>query len=137
MKVTSLPDARRADTPRRVAIGTFDGVHLGHREVIRGNDTVLTFDPHPMSVIHPEATPKLVMPFSIEDADPDRVVPIGRALTFLPEHPLDAPEAARVAHGVPVEGGGEGPVRLTHGDQLVAIAEPKDGRLQPVVVFAG
>ena len=47
MKVTKLPDAGRADAPRRVAIGTFDGVHLGHREVIRGNDTVLTFDPHP------------------------------------------------------------------------------------------
>ncbi len=66
MKVTRLPDAGRADAPRHIAIGTFDGVHLGHREVIRGNDTVLTFDPHPMSVIHPEATPKLVMPFAIK-----------------------------------------------------------------------
>ncbi len=66
MKVTSLPDVRKGDSPRRVAIGTFDGLHVGHREVIRGNDTVLTFDPHPMSVIHPEATPKLVMPFSIK-----------------------------------------------------------------------
>ena len=66
MKVTKLPDAGRADAPRRVAIGTFDGVHLGHREVIRGNDTVLTFDPHPMSVVRPEATPKLVMPFPIK-----------------------------------------------------------------------
>jgi riboflavin kinase/FMN adenylyltransferase len=66
MKVTSLPEAGRADAPRKVAIGTFDGVHLGHREVIRGNDTVLTFDPHPMSVIRPEATPKLVMPFPIK-----------------------------------------------------------------------
>jgi len=66
MKVTKLPDAGRADAPRRVAIGTCDGVHLGHREVIRGNDTVLTFDPHPMSVVRPEATPKLVMPFPIK-----------------------------------------------------------------------
>ena len=69
MKVTSLPDLPDlgADAARRrVAIGTFDGVHVGHREVIRGNDTVLTFDPHPLSVIRPEATPKLVMPFSIK-----------------------------------------------------------------------
>jgi riboflavin kinase / FMN adenylyltransferase len=64
MKVTRLPDVEPA--PRSVAIGTFDGVHLGHREVIRTNDTVLTFDPHPMSVIHPEATPKLLNPFPVK-----------------------------------------------------------------------
>ena len=58
MKVTSLPDAE--PRPRKVAVGTFDGVHLGHREVIRGNDTVLTFDPHPLSVIAPQALPKLL-----------------------------------------------------------------------------
>jgi FAD synthase len=48
MKVTLLPDLEPGSGPRSVAIGTFDGVHLGHREVIRGNDTVLTFDPHPL-----------------------------------------------------------------------------------------
>ena len=58
MKVTSLPDAE--PRPRKVAVGTFDGVHLGHREVIKGNDTVLTFDPHPLSVVAPQALPKLL-----------------------------------------------------------------------------
>jgi riboflavin kinase/FMN adenylyltransferase len=58
VKVTQLPDAE--PRPRRVAVGTFDGVHLGHREVIRGNDTVLTFDPHPLSVVAPQAVPKLL-----------------------------------------------------------------------------
>jgi riboflavin kinase/FMN adenylyltransferase len=58
VKVTSLPDAE--PRPRKVAVGTFDGVHLGHREVIRGNDTVLTFDPHPLSVVAPQALPKLL-----------------------------------------------------------------------------
>src|SRR5258705_5708489 len=64
MKVTWLPDVE--PPPRRVAVGTFDGVHLGHREVIRGADTVLTFRPHPMAVIRPEALPKLIYPFEIK-----------------------------------------------------------------------
>jgi riboflavin kinase/FMN adenylyltransferase len=59
MKITPLPEAE-PKAGRKVAIGTFDGVHLGHREVIRDNDTVLTFDPHPLAVIHPDALPKLL-----------------------------------------------------------------------------
>jgi riboflavin kinase/FMN adenylyltransferase len=64
MKVTSLPDAEPSD--RHVAIGTFDGVHRGHRAVIDDADTVLTFDPHPVSVINPDAAPKLIMPFEVK-----------------------------------------------------------------------
>ncbi|MDP8944026.1 MAG: bifunctional riboflavin kinase/FAD synthetase [Actinomycetota bacterium] len=64
MIVTPLPDAERR--PRRVAVGTFDGVHLGHREVIRGNDTVLTFDPHPLAVLNPDALPKLLDSFPVK-----------------------------------------------------------------------
>jgi riboflavin kinase/FMN adenylyltransferase len=64
MAVTSLPDTE--PRPRQVAIGTFDGVHRGHQAVIEGADTVLTFDPHPLSVIHPSALPKLIMPFAVK-----------------------------------------------------------------------
>jgi riboflavin kinase/FMN adenylyltransferase len=64
IKVTSLPDAE--SRPRHVAIGTFDGVHVGHRQVIDRADTVLTFEPHPLRVLHPDATPKLIMPFNIK-----------------------------------------------------------------------
>jgi riboflavin kinase/FMN adenylyltransferase len=43
-----------------VAVGTFDGVHLGHREVIAGADTVLTFEPHPIAVVAPGAAPRIL-----------------------------------------------------------------------------
>jgi riboflavin kinase / FMN adenylyltransferase len=66
VKVTPLPEVEPGSGPRTVAIGTFDGVHLGHREVIRGSDTVLTFEPHPLAILHPEATPKLLTPFPIK-----------------------------------------------------------------------
>jgi riboflavin kinase/FMN adenylyltransferase len=67
MKVTSLDDvAADPGRSRRVAIGTFDGVHRGHREVIRGSDTVLTFEPHPVAVVNPEAAPKVLTPFPIK-----------------------------------------------------------------------
>jgi riboflavin kinase / FMN adenylyltransferase len=59
VKVTRLPDIERG-RERSVAVGTFDGVHLGHRQVIDGADSVLTFDPHPVSVVAPQHTPKLL-----------------------------------------------------------------------------
>jgi riboflavin kinase/FMN adenylyltransferase len=58
MQVTWLPDAK--PRPRHVAVGEFDGVHLGHREVMRGADTVLTFEPHPRMVVSPDSAPKLL-----------------------------------------------------------------------------
>lgn len=64
IQVTQLPEADPRD--RHVAIGVFDGVHKGHRAVIDDADTVLTFDPHPLTVIHPEAAPKLIMPFEVK-----------------------------------------------------------------------
>ena len=96
MKVTSLRDIPLhppgESPPRRVAIGTFDGVHVGHREVIRGNDTVLSFDPHPQAVINPDAVPKLVMPPSIK-----RDVIAGLGVEELVVIPFDREFASRSA----------------------------------------
>jgi riboflavin kinase / FMN adenylyltransferase len=45
------------NVPRAVAVGTFDGVHLGHRRVIEAacdtgrRSTVVTFDPHPRTIL--------------------------------------------------------------------------------------
>jgi riboflavin kinase / FMN adenylyltransferase len=58
IKVTPLEGVE--PRARDVAIGTFDGVHLGHRAVIEGADTVLTFEPHPLEVLNPAAAPKLI-----------------------------------------------------------------------------
>jgi riboflavin kinase / FMN adenylyltransferase len=64
MEITLLSDAQ--PRPRRVAVGEFDGVHLGHRAVIAGSDTVLTFEPHPLAVTHPERAPKLLTSLEVK-----------------------------------------------------------------------
>jgi riboflavin kinase/FMN adenylyltransferase len=80
MKVTWLPDAERR--PRHVAVGEFDGVHLGHREVIAGADTVLTFEPHPRAVVAPDAAPKLLTSLDIKT---DLIAGLGvRELVVIP-----------------------------------------------------
>ena len=80
MDVTWLPDAQRR--PRRLAVGEFDGVHLGQREVLRGADTVLTFEPHPLAVVAPHAVPRLLT--SLE-AKTDLVAGLGmRELVVIP-----------------------------------------------------
>ena len=53
-----------------MTIGTFDGLHLGHQKILqsvreraRAGDyraAVVTFDPHPMRVLHPERAPLLI-----------------------------------------------------------------------------
>ncbi len=52
---TSVGELERR--PRAVAIGTFDGVHLGHKRILEATladgrvPTVITFDPHPRAVL--------------------------------------------------------------------------------------
>ncbi len=68
MNIIRDPDTPLEDlTGAIVTIGNFDGVHLGHREIFRkivaeaqGQNTkavVITFDPHPQKIIHPERRP--------------------------------------------------------------------------------
>jgi riboflavin kinase/FMN adenylyltransferase len=64
---SSLPDGARETV---VTVGTFDGVHLGHRMVLdeiarrahrSGTRSILvTFEPHPLEVVNPQAAPPLL-----------------------------------------------------------------------------
>ncbi len=77
-------------------------------------------------------------PFSVADADPNRIVPLAGALSFMPAVRLDGEHAARAAHGVAVgstDGLGAPAVLLVDGDGPVAVAEPRDGAWKPVVGF--
>jgi riboflavin kinase/FMN adenylyltransferase len=71
MQVLRSIDALSAiQGPLALAVGVFDGVHLGHQEVIKaaqehatqhhGTAVVVTFDPHPAHVLRPSSAPKLL-----------------------------------------------------------------------------
>jgi riboflavin kinase/FMN adenylyltransferase len=59
-----------------LTIGNFDGVHLGHQEIFRtarriahDRDTemvVMTFEPHPVAILHPEKAPCVLTPLSLK-----------------------------------------------------------------------
>jgi tRNA pseudouridine55 synthase len=76
-------------------------------------------------------------PFTLERADPQRLIPPEEALGFLPERELSAEEAADVGHGRRLLAAGtDGEhVRLTHAGELLAIGELRSREIQPVVVF--
>src|SRR5688500_2852321 len=64
---------RQTDLPRGcvATIGNFDGMHVGHQEIIRGviaraaelgrPSAVITFHPHPLSVVAPDRVPKQII----------------------------------------------------------------------------
>src|SRR5438445_10331104 len=66
----SIPELSRLPGPLFLAIGVFDGMHLGHQAVIstsaeharsvNGTPVVVTFNPHPEKVLRPEKAPHLL-----------------------------------------------------------------------------
>lgn len=68
IELNSISELSQLSGPVALAIGVFDGLHLGHQEVIRaaqehaaqhhGHAIVMSFDPHPLTVLRPQAVPR-------------------------------------------------------------------------------
>jgi len=66
----SIPELSQLPSPLFLAIGVFDGVHLGHQavistsaehgQVVDGTPVVVTFDPHPEKILRPDKAPHLL-----------------------------------------------------------------------------
>jgi riboflavin kinase/FMN adenylyltransferase len=99
----SIEELRAIPGPVVLAVGVFDGVHLGHRAVIQralddahkigGTAVVVTFEPHPIRVLRPEQTPlRLTVPehklLSLSDLGAAHLL----VLDFTPELAASAPE---------------------------------------------
>ena len=99
-----LKDIKKAGlTAPVVTLGNFDGVHLGHQSIFKqvvawalssgGSSAVFTFEPHPLKVLAPTRSPKLLSTFrekmeQIEASGMDAVV----CAHFTPEFASQAPE---------------------------------------------
>ena len=70
MKIFHGTENANIATPCVLTLGVFDGLHLGHQQIVRtvvdrakqigAVPTAITFDPHPRAVLHPESAPPLL-----------------------------------------------------------------------------
>ncbi|MEM1085674.1 MAG: bifunctional riboflavin kinase/FAD synthetase [Verrucomicrobiota bacterium] len=70
-RLHAIADLGEVELPAHLALGVFDGVHLGHQAVISkaveaakregGSSGVLTFDPYPLRVLAPEKAPRRLL----------------------------------------------------------------------------
>ena len=92
-----------------------------------------------------------VGPFTVEEADPGRIIPIAEALVFLPTVTLGPQDARRAGHGVALSSSGppaearwqhpavdpEEVLLVDHGEAVAIAAEAEGGLLKPIVGFRG
>jgi riboflavin kinase/FMN adenylyltransferase len=73
MRLFHGTDNAKIARPTVLTLGVFDGLHLGHQQIMRtvveraraigAVPTVITFDPHPRALLHPETAPPLLQTF--------------------------------------------------------------------------
>jgi len=69
--IHNISDLKSLSGPLHLALGVFDGVHLGHQAVIQsavdsarrseGKVGVVTFEPHPVRVLAPDRAPRRIL----------------------------------------------------------------------------
>ncbi|MDB4673260.1 bifunctional riboflavin kinase/FAD synthetase [Verrucomicrobiales bacterium] len=95
-RFSDISNLAEINGPVHLAIGVFDGVHLGHQKVIaraldganrdRGNAVVITFDPHPGEVLRPGGAPARLTPLPIQESVLERLgVDFLLAVPFTPK----------------------------------------------------
>ena len=72
----SITDLEQIAKGQVLTIGNFDGVHLGHQEIVKTAKkaadrlattvVVMTFEPHPVVVLHPEKAPEVLTPLALK-----------------------------------------------------------------------
>ena len=80
MKVVELTsDTEQIEKNWCVTIGNFDGVHVGHQAILQRAAksvgefgctglAVMTFEPHPMTILNPERAPEILTPLPLKEA---------------------------------------------------------------------
>lgn len=91
MKIIRGTETGALARPAVSTLGVFDGLHLGHQQIVRrvveratalgAMPTVVTFDPHPRSVLRPETAPPLLQTFS-QKMEALRQLGIGQVLVL-------------------------------------------------------
>ncbi len=117
-----LEEAAAGHPPSVVTIGNFDGLHLAHQAVIarvverarklKARSLLVTFDPHPVRILRPDAAPRLLTPLPEKlnllqrtELDSVLVLPFSRDLSMMPPFQFAEEVVASALHAVEVHEG--------------------------------